>query len=206
MCGSLFLAMPADGAVILTITDQTGDPTSVDVDPNVPSSHFFAVDVYLTFTPNPPGITGLTYLFETSLLADSGLFQFTTRNTTGGLFTGSNLTVPDSTVLQPSNSLLDRRNNNDLGGTVADPLTECIQPGTYFLATYMFEAKPAISSRTFADFQTALVSVTGCGPDFDEIPVAPVSYRVNVVPEPGVGMLLCLAGSLLGLSRRKRIV
>ena len=203
LCGSLFLAAQADGAVLLTVTDTNGSPNSVDVDPNVPSSRFFSVDVFLTFTSLPAGITGVTYLFETPNAVDSSLFQITARNTAGGLFTGANLTTPDGTVLTLANALLDARNNNDLGGTVADPLNECILPGTYFLATYTLEAKPALSAGNHV-IQTALVSVTGCEPNFDEFPVAAAGYTVRVVPEPAAGCLLALGCTLLGWARGRR--
>ena len=199
VCGFLFLASPAQGAVILTISDNSGPPNSTDVDLNV--SGFFSFTVSLTLTA-PHGITGLTYLLETPQPSGSGQFQITARNTNGAVFSGANLTTPDATVLTPANALLDPRNNNDLGGTVADVFNDCIPPGSYFVATYTMEAKPTIAAGTYT-IQLALQSATGCGPDFDEISVAPATYAVRVVPEPGAGCLLCLGSALLGFARRK---
>lgn len=204
VCGFLCTGAPTNAAIVLTISDGVGSPNIVDLDPSVPSTFNFAFDVFVTITLPDTGITGLTYLLQTPDLTDSGLFRITSRNTTGGLFTGSTLTTPDSTVLIAANALLDTRNNNDLGGTVVDPLTECIPPGTYFLATYTFNTNSAISPGIHS-IQDTLVSATGCGPGFDEIPIASTSYSVNVVPEPSTGLLLGVGLMILGRARRRRI-
>ena len=200
LCGSFLLAGAAQAVVTLTITDNIGSPTSVNVNPSVPASLLFSFNVNLT-TTEP--LTGLTYLLETPTAGGSGQFRIAGRDTTGALFTGSNLTTPNGTALLAANALLDPRNNNDLGGTVSDPFLECIPSGTYFIATLTMEALPTISGGTFT-IQMALQSATGCEPNFDELPIARPTYSVNVVPEPVSAWLICLGGPLLVGTRRRR--
>jgi autotransporter-associated beta strand protein len=178
LCGVLSLASSAKAAVALSLTDNVGTPNSADVNLAIPGSRSFSFTVNLTSTE---GLTGLTYLFDAPG-SGSGQFQLTARNTTGAIFSGANLTTDDATVLLPGNALLDPRNNGDLGGTVADPNSECILPGTHFVATLTLEANAAIPAGLYT-LQTALQSATGCGPIFNEISMPLANYTVHVVSD-----------------------
>ena len=199
LCGLLAMNAPSQGAVILTFNDLVGDPVSVTVDPSNPSSLCFTFNVSMNSTE---AITGVTYLLETPSPATqdgSGKFSIFNRNTTGAAFSGPMLTTANATVLSPANALLDPRNNNDLGGTVLDPLNESISPGANVLISQItLCADPSILPGSYI-ICTYLPSATAdLAGGFDEIPIARAIYTVNVVPEPVSAWLLCLGGALLG--------
>ena len=200
LCGLLSIAQPAQGAVTLSLADTVGAPNSAEVNLNSPASRFFTFR--LTLNATTKSTTGLTYFLETPDFGGNGQFRIASRDTTGSTY--SDLTTSDATVLTPVNALLDPRNNNDLGATVADVVNAPNPAGTYFVADYVIEALSTISPGTYT-IETALQSATGGGPDFDELPVAAATYTVQIVPEPVAGWLLCVGTSLIGYARRKRI-
>ena len=200
LCGLLSIAQPAQGAVALSLTDTIGAPNSAEVNLNNPASRFFTFR--LTLNATTESTTGLTYFLEAPDFGGNGQFRIVSRDTTGSTY--SDLTTSDATVLTPVNALLDPQNNNDLGATVADVINGPNAPGTYSVAEYVVEALSTISPGTYT-IQTGLQSVTGGGPNFDEITVPRATYTVNVVPEPATACLLCLGSALISFARRNRV-
>ena len=190
LCGLLLTIPSAHGAVTLSLTDTVGAPNSAEVNLNNPASRFFTFT--LTLNATTESTKGLTCFLETPDFAGNGHFRIVSRDTAGSSF--NDLTTSNTTVSTPANAVLDPRNNDDLGATVADVNNAPNLAGTHFVAEYVLEALSTISPGTYT-IETALQSATGGGPDFDELPLAAATYTVHIVPEPATGYLFVLGGA-----------
>lgn len=174
---------------------------------------FVAVNPGQTFTLtvflNAPSTstTGVTYFLDTPD-GGSGLFQIVDRSNAGSPFT--ELTTDNATVLAPANALLDPRNNNDLGATVADVLTPNV-PGSYLISTLTLRALGSVPAGLFTLRTSPNSLVTD--ENFSDVTTAPGTFQVTVnaaaAPEPATGVLVAmgilpLGGALLRRHRRSR--
>ncbi len=185
---SSFSQHDSRAAVFATFNDGSGDPTSVTINPG----DEFTFSLFLSSTVEP--LYGLTYFLTAST---SGLFRITGRDITGSPF--SDLTNSNAVALAPTNNLLnDILNNKDLGATV--PIL-AVPSGTHFVASLTLDSDASIPLGVY----TISLRSDSVGVDdvFDEYPIS-ATYTVTVIPEPGVGMLLGVAGLAGVLLRRRR--
>lgn len=208
------------GAVILKFTDTSGD-NRVDLVPvaNDPNSFCFTFTVSVETTESTSGLTfrlmgPLNPNQDPGNLLDDGLFRIVARNAAGSVYPLLSqqdtelFNIPSNTV--PSNAVLDPTNTRDLAGTTnngapdvppSHPTGQAPGPD-YFVETLTLCAVSTILPGEYT-IESFIQSAT-TGGDPEGITVAPATYKVNVIPEPGAACLLCLGGTLFGLARRKR--
>jgi hypothetical protein len=190
------LALPSASANLsLSINDGVGDPAAITL---VPGASF---SFTLNLTSTAESIQGLGFSFEVSA-PGSGLFTITARDLTDTAF--PDVATPNGTLLIPANAVLDPTpgtpagNELDLGG-LTDNLT-LVGPGTFEVADFTFLV-PGSAAPGVYTIETIMNIATD--ENFDTLPVAPATYTVTVVPEPGACGLLAL-GSLALAARRRR--
>jgi hypothetical protein len=199
MAVAAFAASPAAAAVSLSITDGSGPPTSGTATRGTTFS--FALNLVSTAEQT----TGLAYFLETNA-AGSGLFAIVDRNLAGSTY--SDPAAVDAVVEAPASALLDPRNNNNLGASLAN-VNAANGAGTFLVANYTISVSATAPLGTYT-IQT--FSATGAGyagpassgfanGDF----AAPGTYAITVVPEPGTAAGFIGVG-LAGLAARRRRV
>jgi PEP-CTERM motif len=170
----------------------------------------FSFDIFLTTTGQAAGdrTTGLSYWFQTSGVAATGMyFTITNRNFTDTL--SANGTSPFSTAIQdPTGDVIPASpgNAHDLGGTVG------VMPGqlpntTYFVATLTISisgsAAPGvytISTSTLSPHVSEATNHLAAGP-FMDMNLPSTTYTITVVPEPATWSLIGLGAlGVVGLN------
>ncbi len=182
----------ADAALSLSIADTIGDPLAITIAPG----DTFTFKLSLVSTAE--STVGLTYRFAAPG-AGSGQFQIAARDTSTSSY--SDLVTSDAIALNLPASLLDPANDADLGALLANIGTPN-GIGSFDVATLSFTALVGIAEGVYT-IQTTSDSIA-TDEAFGEVPLAPVSYTVTVVPEPGSALLgLAGFGVIAGLRRRR---
>jgi hypothetical protein len=184
-------------AITLSLTDNDGNPTVAQVEQGSP----FTVKVTLTSTAELT--TGLSYFLEENSAGNPHL-KIIARDITGSLY--SELTSSNGAVLGATASLLNPRNDFDLGAGIED-LNSPLGAGSYFVANITLLVLPTTPVGTYTlAFSTNSVAA-GAGPNFAEIPVSTLQYSVVAqVPEPASALLLAAGGFLFTARSRRRSV
>ena len=189
VAASVFSLSHAAAAVSLSLLDTFGDPSSVILSPGQ------SFTVRLEFTTSAESIRGLSYELETLGLG-SGQFRITQRDIVSSPF--DDLITTNAIALSPANALLDPQNDSDLGAVVT---SNAVGAGTYLVANYTIQALPTIPSGLTYTIETANGIATD--DNFNDLPLAPATYSVQVVPEPGAAGLLAIGLSTLAFYRRR---
>lgn len=181
--------------IILSLTDTDGSPNSTIV----AQGSSFTVTVKLTSTSEQT--TGLSYFLEENGAGNPHL-QITGRNIAGSFY--PELTTSNGQVLSFPGSLLNPRNDYDLGGGITD-LNSPVGAGTFFVADITLLVLPSTPLGTYILAFSPNSVAAGPGPDFAEIAVNTFSYNVVAqVPEPGSALFLGAGSLLLGIYSRRR--
>ncbi len=192
------------GTAVISLKDTNGDPGSGTVVPG----ETFTLCVFLT---SDQETFGLTYFLETLEPGCSGRFQIEGRNTTNSIYT--DVTNSNSSILAPTNALLDPRTGSPsgAGGDLGANSFPLFAPPNIEQLVACFTIKDLGGPEAgFCTIQVALKGVTGRDANGDPYDlqtqnIATTNYRVEIVPEPSVPMLLCFAAAFLGAARRKGI-
>lgn len=175
---------------------------------NILSNGTFSLDLNIVTTFNS---TGITYFYQVSNNG-SGLFQLTSRNTTGSPYPDPTTNNPFSNAaiatLQFSNDINNPPGNQhavnraDLGAT-NDQFDPDDLAGSYFISTITFQALNAAPGQYFI-FLDDRASVAGSGAT--DHPFGSNMITINVVPEPSTYALLALTaiGFAVVVYRRRR--
>jgi hypothetical protein len=181
-------------AAILSFTDTTGDPVTVNALPG----DSFQIKAVLTLGAGEDAC-GVAFRLHAS---DSGVFTITARTVeAGNPFTL--LTTPDPTLPAKSPGL-DPANGSDLGGLTPDIMNH--SPGTFSLYTFTIAISPTAALKSYQITGIEVSYTNNVNNQFDEfttVEFTPGVYNV-AVPEPVfVGMMGVAAGGLM-LRRRAR--
>ncbi len=182
-------ANSALSAVSITFDDGLGDPTSVTISPG----DSFSFSLKLTSTSEL--VTGISYFFQSS--DPSGKFSIAARDISGSPYTF--LFIANSTIFSGSNATLDPINNNDLGAGVDDVFSPT-GVGTFLIANYTISSNATIAP---GNYTLSLIGTDVADQDGEPVLHSTNTYNITVIPEPGVGMLLGVAG-LAGVVLRRR--
>ena len=185
-----YAAAPALATVTLNISDNDASPTGAAV----PQGANFSFTVRLVSTSEQ--VTGLDYYLTSP--ESAGVISIVDRNTVGGMFNDP-LFFNDATVESSPSSLLNPRNDHDLGGLS----TGTLGAGTYTVANFTLNVAPGAPDG-FYTIQT--VSNPGEGwinGSSQEFPFDSHGTFTVFVPEPGALALFGLA--LPAVIRRRRI-
>jgi hypothetical protein len=188
---ALCCSMPALAAPQLTLSDSSGDSSSV----TIVQGGSFTIDVILTADT---GFTGLTYFLETTS-GGSGNISITGR--TSNTWTGNGLTdsiTSDPGILALFDATLSPRNGKDLGYSATDVSTN-IAPGTYSITSLTLAST---ASTPAGDYTIRTASATLTDAQFSEFSIPVSSYTVHVMAVPEAASLTLLGLGAMSLPGR----
>jgi hypothetical protein len=192
---TLSLLLPSlNAAVTLGISDTSGDPISVSINPG----DAFVINVNLTVSV-PDDVIGVTFFLQSSGPSIS-VFSITGRSNIGTVFT--DLQTAGSGPISAPGNLLDPSNNSDLGAS--EPNLTAQGAGNYFISNFTISslvATPA-GNYTLSFVPSTAVYVDGSfgTSSFDSLG----SYTVEVIPEPTTMALFAASLTAVMVLRRRR--
>ncbi len=181
-----------NAALSVSIADTIGDPVAVTL---LPGESFTFT---LSLLSSLESTVGLSYRFEAPGTG-SRQFRITARDVSASSYT--DLVTSDAIALQPGAALLDPANDDNLGALLADVGTPTGY-GIFNVALLTFTTLPGIPEGVYT-ISTTGNSVATDG-NFNDVPLAPVSYTVTIVPEPGSALLGLAGFSVVAALRRRR--
>jgi hypothetical protein len=185
----LAVSQTSHAAVTVALTDLSGDPASAIV---TPGSTF---QIIVTLTSTAEQTAGFTYFLEAAGSAN-GKFTVISRSLTSSVF--PDVLTEDSIAFSAANGLMGPVNDHDLGGLTASGTNGV---GSFRVASLMIQALPGTPLGSYVLSTAHTEAIDGA---FSSITVAPSTYSVNVVPEPGAAWLLMLALSSTACFYRRR--
>jgi hypothetical protein len=181
---------PALATVSLTISDNDATPTSAVVG----AGNTFSFTVRLVSTSEQTA--GVDYYLTTP--DGSNRFSITDRNTAGGMYNDP-LYFTDTTVEASPSSILNPRNDHDLGGLA----TSTLNAGTHLVASYTLLVDPATPNGIYTINTTANANEGWVDPSSGEHAFTSHGLFTVSVPEPAsTGLTLALLAA--GVIRRRR--